>query len=78
MMVRIREPLSCPQLETRTERWLVVLPGTDTPVRPPRAPPAMSPPKPPTYEPPPLPSVAPGGDPPTRCTHRSPKRPRLR
>ncbi|XP_040509874.1 coiled-coil and C2 domain-containing protein 1A isoform X3 [Gallus gallus] len=32
VMVRIREPLSCPQLETRTERWLVVLPGTDTPV----------------------------------------------
>ncbi|XP_040436961.1 coiled-coil and C2 domain-containing protein 1A isoform X2 [Falco naumanni] len=28
--VRIREPLGCPQLETRTERWLVIDTGTGT------------------------------------------------
>ncbi|NXG40304.1 C2D1A protein, partial [Dromaius novaehollandiae] len=33
VMVRIREPLSSQQLETRTERWLVINPSTLPPVR---------------------------------------------
>lgn len=32
MIVRIREPLSSQQLETRTERWLVINPSTMPPV----------------------------------------------
>ncbi|NXD18454.1 C2D1A protein, partial [Nothocercus nigrocapillus] len=34
VIVRIREPLSSQQLETRTERWLVINPSTLPPVRP--------------------------------------------
>ncbi|KAF1567068.1 Coiled-coil and C2 domain-containing protein 1A, partial [Eudyptes schlegeli] len=34
VIVRIREPLGSQQLETRTERWLVINPGTVPPVSP--------------------------------------------
>ncbi|XP_064355475.1 coiled-coil and C2 domain-containing protein 1A isoform X2 [Dromaius novaehollandiae] len=43
VMVRIREPLSSQQLETRTERWLVINPSTLPPVAVPKPRPAIAP-----------------------------------
>lgn len=45
VMVRIREPLSSQQLETRTERWLVVDAGAAPPVSVPKPKPAVAPAK---------------------------------
>ncbi|XP_074714031.1 coiled-coil and C2 domain-containing protein 1A isoform X2 [Strix uralensis] len=43
VIVRIREPLSSQQLETRTERWLVINPSTLPPVAIPKPKPALAP-----------------------------------
>ncbi|XP_068778820.1 coiled-coil and C2 domain-containing protein 1A isoform X2 [Struthio camelus] len=43
VIVRIREPLSSQQLETRTERWLVINPSTMPPVAVPKPRPAITP-----------------------------------
>ncbi|XP_010224341.1 PREDICTED: coiled-coil and C2 domain-containing protein 1A [Tinamus guttatus] len=43
VIVRIREPLSSQQLETRTERWLVINPSTLPPVAVPKPKPAVAP-----------------------------------
>ncbi|XP_062454431.1 coiled-coil and C2 domain-containing protein 1A isoform X2 [Rhea pennata] len=43
VIVRIREPLSSQQLETRTERWLVINPSTMPPVAVPKPRPAAAP-----------------------------------
>ncbi|KAM8793893.1 coiled-coil and C2 domain-containing protein 1A [Eudromia elegans] len=43
VMVRIREPLSSQQLETRTERWLVINASTLPPVSVPKPKPAVAP-----------------------------------
>ncbi|XP_064293317.1 coiled-coil and C2 domain-containing protein 1A isoform X3 [Phalacrocorax carbo] len=45
VIVRIREPLSSQQLETRTERWLVINPSTVPPVAVPKPKPAVAPAK---------------------------------
>lgn len=45
VIVRIREPLGSQQLETRTERWLVINPGTVPPVAVPKPKPAVAPAK---------------------------------
>ncbi|XP_067170766.1 coiled-coil and C2 domain-containing protein 1A [Apteryx mantelli] len=43
VIVRIREPLSSQQLETRTERWLVINPSSMPPVAVPKPRPAIAP-----------------------------------
>ncbi|KAM9612377.1 coiled-coil and C2 domain-containing protein 1A isoform 2-T2 [Morphnus guianensis] len=45
VIVRIREPLSSQQLETRTERWLVINPSTMPPVAVPKPKPVVAPAK---------------------------------